>query len=93
MDGSPEKQLWCAVIGRALQDATTDVDLVANVHEKRRLRDDARQWFASNGDDFRLACDGAGYDADVIRMRALRLSSAREETAFEFPWAAAPRTA
>ncbi len=78
MSDSPERQLWCAVIWRALQDATAHVGMVADASEQERLREDARRWFAANDGDFRAACNSAGYDADLVRNHALRLSTASD---------------
>jgi hypothetical protein len=75
MDHSPEKQLWCAVIGRALQDAMSQIGPESQNAEQERVRDDARRWFIQNDSDFRRACDAAGYDADFLRARVLRLTA------------------
>ena len=93
MSDSPERQLWCAVIWRALQDATAHVGMVADAGEQARLREDARRWFAGNDGDFRAACDAAGYDADLVRSHALRLSLASDRDGMppEPCAAAAPR--
>jgi hypothetical protein len=71
-DGA-ERQLWCAVIGRALEDALGNVGGVSGESARWRAVDEARAWFFENGDDFRSVCDAAGYDPDVLRARAMRL--------------------
>lgn len=89
-DVSRERQLWCAVVSRALQDAMGAVAASGGSMEKARLRDDAREWFLRDGRDFRVACDAAGYDSEVIRQRALPLIG--RTTHFAEPGeAAAPR--
>jgi hypothetical protein len=73
-DGSgAARQLWCAVIGRAVLDATDRVGATSNTGERRRIRDDARLWFTANNADFRHACESAGYDPDYLRLRVLAL--------------------
>ncbi len=72
-DASSERQLWCAVIGRALEDAMGNVGGVTGTVARRRAMDEARDWFVRNGDDFRRVCDAAGYDSNQLRLRALRL--------------------
>jgi hypothetical protein len=70
---SAERQLWCAVIDRALQDALDRVATVSGPAQRQRLREDARDWFRHNGREFRIACEGAGYDPDDLRSRILSL--------------------
>lgn len=70
---SPERQLWCAVIGRALADAMDDVATVSNLLQREQIRQDARSWFICNGADFQAACNAAGYDPGVLRPRVLRM--------------------
>lgn len=73
---SPERQLWCAVVDRALQDAMDRIATVSGVTERQRIRQDARDWFLRNDDDFRIACEAAGYDPDHLRSRILRMIEA-----------------
>lgn len=75
MNHSPERQLWCAVIGRALQDALSRVSAVGSTTEQERLRDDARRWITQNDGDFRRACEAAGYDPDFLRDHLMRLTA------------------
>ena len=75
---SREKQLWCAVIGRALQDAIGQLGPGGAMNGQSRTRDEARRWFADNSRDFREACDSAGLDPDAIRDRVLRMTHASE---------------
>jgi hypothetical protein len=72
---SAERQLWCAVLDRALQDAMDRIATVSGPVERQRLRQDAREWFLRNGQDFRAACESAGYDPDFLRERILTMIS------------------
>jgi hypothetical protein len=65
----PERQLWCAVVERALHDALNPGEGACGGQDWRRIHDDARRWFLRNNRDFRLVCDAAGYDPDVLRGR------------------------
>lgn len=73
-DHSRERQLWCAVIERAVQDAVRPDGVPGATPEQTRQRDEARRWFADNGHDFRIACDAAGFDPDTLRDRVLRMA-------------------
>lgn len=73
---SAERQLWCAVLDRALQDAMDRIATVSGPVERQKLREDARDWFLRNGRDFRAACESAGYDPDYLRTRILSMISA-----------------
>lgn len=73
-DHSRERQLWCAVIDRALQDATRRAEASSRLsNEQLRERDEARAWFRENGGHFRHACESAGIDADLLRKRVLQI--------------------
>jgi hypothetical protein len=67
---SAERQLWCAVIERALRDA---VATISPPTECRRVRDAARAWFLANGLEYRAVCESAGYDPDYLRSRILSM--------------------
>lgn len=71
---SRERQLWCAVIGRAVLDATRPFGPSGQTPEQARARAEAWRWFIDNDDDFRKACEAAGFDPDFLRDRVLRLS-------------------
>ncbi|HZL58900.1 MAG TPA: hypothetical protein VFC38_04310 [Stellaceae bacterium] len=73
---SAERQLWCAVVGRALQDALDQIATIPAPAERQKIREDARDWFVSNGREFRIACESAGYDPDYLRTRILSLIAA-----------------
>jgi hypothetical protein len=75
-DRSGERQLWCAVIDRALHDAMDRVAAVSEPTERLKIREDARRWFLRNGNSFRIACEAAGYDPDYLRLRILSLIGA-----------------
>ena len=70
---SAERQLWCAVLDRAMQDAMDRIATVSGENERLKLREEARDWFLRNGDDFRVACESAGYDPDYLRSRVLSM--------------------
>ncbi len=70
---SAERQLWCAVLDRAMQDAMDRIATVSGANEREKLREEARNWFLRNGDDFRSACESAGYDPDYLRSRVLSM--------------------
>ena len=74
---TPERQLWCAVIGRALDDAMDHIATVSGPTERLNIRNEARAWFHGNGPDFRVACESAGYDPDCIRSRVLTIFAKR----------------
>jgi hypothetical protein len=63
------------VLDRALQDAMDRIATVSGPVERQRLRQDARDWFLRNGQDFRAACESAGYDPDFLRQRILSMIS------------------
>jgi hypothetical protein len=66
---SAERQLWCAVIERALRDATATISPPTEC----RVRDAARAWFLANGLEYRAVCESAGYDPDYLRSRILSI--------------------
>lgn len=72
-DHSAERQLWCAVIDRALHDALDHIATVSGPAERRKIREDARGWFLRNSREFRIACESAGYDPDDLRPRILSM--------------------
>lgn len=73
-DHSRERQLWCAVIDRALQDATRRPAGWAPLStEQLRERREARRWFIDNDDHYRHACESAGIDPDILRKRVLQM--------------------
>ena len=71
-----ERQLWCAVIGRALEDARGNPGGTGGEGARHRAIEESRRWFLGNDPDFRLVCEAAGYDPDVLRRRVLRLLAA-----------------
>ena len=68
--GDDERQLWCAVLGQALEDATCALG-------KTRRRNleiiGARDWLTKPNRDFADVCRLAGYEPDRIRAQATRL--------------------
>ncbi len=65
--------MWCAVIERALLDASGAAGGVGSPGERQRMREEARRWFQSDGPDFRLICEAAGLEPEAVRLRALSL--------------------
>jgi hypothetical protein len=76
VDASPERQLWCAVLGRALEDALGNVGGVSGESARERASAEAKDWFLRNGDDFRRICDAAGFEAGALRRRVIGLIAA-----------------
>jgi hypothetical protein len=72
---SPERQLWCAVIGRALQDALDNAEANSEMAQRERIRSEARSWFVQNGEDFQAACNAAGIEPSLLRQRVMRMMS------------------
>ena len=79
--GFPERQLWCAVVERALQDAVGPGAMAARAESHRPERQDALQWFLENGRDYQMACDAAGIDAEHLRHHVLMLAASTGEAA------------
>jgi hypothetical protein len=78
--GFPERQLWCAVVERALQDAIGPAAASARDENRRPERQDALHWFLENGHDYQMACDAAGIDAEYLRHHVLSLAGKNGET-------------
>lgn len=68
-----ERQLWCAVIAQAIEDATAP--LSENIR-RRKEQVRAREWFTIACEDFQRACDLAGYDPERIRVATVGLIDA-----------------
>ena len=77
--GFPERQLWCAVVERALQDAIGPAAMSARDELRRPERQDALEWFMENGHDYQLACDAAGIDAEYLRHHVLTVARKRSD--------------
>ena len=60
-----QRQLWCAVILRAVEDATSPTPSVE--------RSQARAWLTGYSHDFANVCDLAGRESDRIRAQAIRI--------------------
>lgn len=83
-DQSRERQLWCAVIDRAVQDATRrPAGWASLTREQLRERDEARRWFAENDAHFRHACESAGFEPDLLRKRVLEMIAENDPEAAE----------
>ena len=78
---SPERDLWVAVLGRALLDAFQDAP---NLNLKLKMnrthdmyfkynRDQARHFFLAGGDYFTEVCEMAGRDATYVKEKVRKL--------------------
>ncbi len=65
MSGSPERDLWMAVLHRATLDATQPVRDVRHDGARRT----ARVWIERGGNDFRKACELAGVEPEWVQRR------------------------
>ena len=68
MTAEPDRQLWCAVIGQAVDDA------ICSLGPNRRRNHEitnARNWLTRPNRDFADVCSAAGYEPDRIRARAI----------------------
>ena len=77
--GFAERQLWCAVVERALQDAIGPAAINAGNELRRPERQDALEWFMENGHDYQMACDAAGIDAEYLRHHVLTVARKRSD--------------
>lgn len=59
----PERQLWAAVLGQAVNDALRES---AYSSEDRRGKNSARSWMDGQGRDFRLVCTLAGMEPEAV---------------------------
>ena len=77
----PEKDLWVAVLTRAVLDACKgppDLDMTrkANVSHKNNYhynRDQARHFFIDGGYHFRLICDMAGRNPEYVQAKVRKI--------------------
>ena len=58
-----EQRLWVAVLEAALEDAMS--------HQDPTQQEQARHWFRSGGQNFKLVCDLANFEASFVRKRVL----------------------
>jgi hypothetical protein len=65
-----ERQLWCAVIGQAVDDATTPL---GPNRRRNMVIINARDWLMKPNRDFADVCRLAGYEPDRVRAQAIRL--------------------
>ena len=78
---SPERELWAAVLGRALLDAFQDAPkLNLNLKMNRTHdmyykynRDQARHFFLEGGDYFREVCEMAGRNPQYVKEKVRKL--------------------
>lgn len=77
-----ERDLWCAVISRAINDATLGdfrpsrdsiSEFTESPADQLAARESARNWFRTGDEDFDLVCSLAGLEADAVQERACTL--------------------
>jgi len=90
MDGDrvtlPEKELWVAVLTRAVLDACKgaprlNLSLSSNVTHQNNYtydRDQARHFFMTGGSHFNLICELAGRDPDYVKQRVRKIILRKE---------------
>ena len=74
-DLSSDKQLWCAVVGQAIDDATT----TRTSKQAQRDKQVALEWLLHDTKHFPLICSLAGLDPVAVRERAQRLPGVVEK--------------
>ena len=70
------KDLWCAVIVRALMDSVSDPTKRSDVereHQRVLVKHQAREWFDSAKRDFVIVCTGAGIEPTRLETYAKNL--------------------
>ena len=94
---SPERELWIAVLGRALLDAFQDppnLNLKILMNRTRDMyfkynRDQARYFFLHGGSHFKEVCDMAGRNAiyvkEKVRKLILKANGWNVDTPISFP--------
>ena len=85
MDGDrvtlPEKELWVAVLTRAVLDAckgppSLDLTKLANIPHQNHYtfyRDQARHFFMEGGAHFRMVCDMAGRNPNYVQAKVRKI--------------------
>ena len=82
----PEKELWVAVLTRAVLDAVKgaprlNLSLSSNVTHQNNYtydRDQARHFFMTGGSHFNLICELAGRDPDYVKQRVRKIILRKE---------------
>jgi hypothetical protein len=82
----PEKELWVAVLTRAVLDACKgeprlNMSLRSNITHKNNYtydRDQARHFFMTAGSHFNLICELAGRDPDYVKQRVRKIILRKE---------------
>jgi len=82
----PEKELWVAVLTRAVLDAVKgaprlNLSLSSNVTHQNNYtydRDQARHFFMTGGSHFNLICELAGRDPDYVKERVRKIILRKE---------------
>ena len=82
----PEKDLWVAVLSRAVVDACKgpprlNLDLRSNVTHRNHYtydRDQARHFFTKGGSHFNLICELAGRNPDYVKAKIRKIILRKE---------------
>jgi len=82
----PEKDLWVAVLSRAVVDACKgpprlNLDLRSNVTHRNHYtydRDQARHFFTKGGSHFNLICELAGRNPDYVKEKIRKIILRKE---------------
>ena len=82
----PEKELWVAVLTRAVLDACKgeprlNMSLRSNITHKNNYtydRDQARHFFMAGGSHFNLICELAGRDPEYVQQRVRKIILRKE---------------
>ena len=82
----PEKDLWVAVLSRAVVDACKgpprlNLDLRSNVTHQNHYtydRDQARHFFTKGGSHFNLICELAGRNPDYVKAKIRKIILRKE---------------
>jgi hypothetical protein len=71
---TPEDALWRNVVQQAIQDATLSLPAVCETAFSKnmaRIREQAREWVAKQGEDFHAVCSLAGLEASRVHTFAM----------------------
>ena len=68
---NPEKNLWCSVLKRAIEDASGTVESQHHKATREAIRRATTVWFERGDRDFRMVCEMADFDPDYVQQKAL----------------------
>lgn len=66
-----EQELWIAVLGQAIEDATGRASYNRAEYRNGDPRLEAREWIMQAGPDFQAVCLAAGVDPDAVRSAVI----------------------